>query len=305
MLQCPVALAEGGSLETPVGIIGNNDNASPMLTNVPHNRCGHNPYNLRGYEKPRFHAKRPLLLEKAADSLAIGTQYSKSANRQLLKIFNLLNPSNRQKRSERRESLNLVLGRVLHYTDIATLEVGAPKADGSFYYASVEEIARDTQIHHQRALRALHDAEKAGYVKLTAFSAQDATTKQYFYRIETKPRLFLDLGIKYNVIERARAYAFKQHAKTGSGLNLIQNITQLSKYLQNVRKGVLRRSSSKPGSQSAASRQTIERLEVERRSREEKARIEKYQQLHARYPDRSTKELYEEVYGRPLLLNTS
>ena len=117
-----------------------------------------------------------------------------------------LNPSSRQKRSERREAALLVLGRILHYTDIASFNVGVPKANGHFYYASVEEIAKDTGLHHQRVLRVLHDAKEARYVKL--FLEKNPDTGHHFYRIAVNYLLFIDLGIDRYFVERWRTCGF-------------------------------------------------------------------------------------------------
>lgn len=263
---------------------------------VPHNRCGHDPDNLRSYQKPKFHNERPLLLQKAITALEQGAQYISRRRRRFLNAFNCLNPSARQKRSERREALLLVLGRVLHYTDIATFDVGVPKASGIFYYASVEEIAEDTDLHHQRVLRALHDAVDARYIKLTRHRAQDSTTGQYFYRIAVQYLLFVDLGISRYFVERARTYAYKQRDKKTAGAGVIQGIAHLGTHLRRTGKNVSRTLLPKITPQVAITKST---------EKAERDRLARYVQLRTQHPERSNAELYQEIYGRPLITNTS
>lgn len=263
---------------------------------VPHNRCGHDPDNLRSYEKPKFHNERPPLLQKAIAALEQGAQYFSRKKRKFLNAFNCLNPSARQKRSERREALLLVLGRILHYTDIATFDVGVPKAGGAFYYASVDEIARDTGLHQQRVLRALHDAVDAYYIKLTRHRAQDSTTGQYYYRIAVRYLLFLDLGISCYFVERARTYALKQRDKKTAGASIIQGIAHLGTHLQRAGKRMSRSLRSKTTPQAAITKST---------EKAERDRLDRYIQLRTQHPERSNAELYQEIYGRPLSINTS
>lgn len=248
---------------------------------MPHNRCGHDPANLRSYQKPMFHVERPPLLKKAATALELGAQYVSRTKRRLLNTFNCLNPSARQKRSERREALLLVLGRILHYTDIASLNVGVPKKN-SFYFTSVEEIAKDTGLHHQRVLRALHDAENALYIKLSY--QKSPTTGHIFYQIVVKYLLFLDLGISRYFIERARTYAQKQVDKKPSAI-----------ILPRVRLGTNIKKIAKP-SYVFADKTNIEK---------EKERLEDFIRLRAEHPERTIAELYPQVYGRPFMTNTS
>lgn len=276
-----------------------------VIVRLPHNRCGHDPDNLRSYQTPAFHNERPPLLQRAVVALEKGAQYFSRNRRRLLNVINILNPSARQKRSERREALLLVLGRILHYTDIASFNVGVPKSNGTFYFASVEEIAKDTGLHHQRALRALHDAEAARYVKL--FLEKNPTTGHHFYRIAVQYLLFIDLGIGRYFVERARTYAQKKQDKKMLGGQLLQGMINVGTNIKSGIKNPLSRMTktahkvSKNFVASPLVVSLIQKSTVE----QERARLERYFTLRAQCPNRSNAELYQEIYGRALVINTS
>lgn len=257
---------------------------------MPNNRCGHDPLNLRGFETPTHHAQRPWILVNAAERLRSTLKSNKKILKKLLKCLLTQNPSGRQKRSERREAFLLVVDYLLHYTDLATFFVGVLRPDGSFYYASVDEMAQALKLSHKRTLRALKDLKKAGYLKLIPYSSKDDTTGRYFFRIEVTNRLFLDLDVKHAAIERARAYALKEREKSNPGF--VRGLKNVTGNLVKLTNKVSRRVSSHRLSEEEAKKA------VERQAQLEKSRIVQFQALLASQPNRSRQDLYEEAFGR-------
>ena len=92
------------------------------------NRCGHSPDRPVFFGAPESHANRPGVLRKLGDKIK---DYYYSP-RKILPTLDLANGSERQQRSERREGCLRILGCLTHYTELATLRVGIPQADGSF-----------------------------------------------------------------------------------------------------------------------------------------------------------------------------
>lgn len=73
-----------------------------------------------------------------------------------------------QMRSERRESIFIVLSVMLSTLDLKTMRVGVPQADGTFKGISMETIAERGGISLGRAERAMTDLTRIGYVKVFA-----------------------------------------------------------------------------------------------------------------------------------------
>jgi len=83
-----------------------------------------------------------------------------------LPALNAVNESDRQQRSERREAEVALLGCLLHYTDLVTLRVGIPQADGSIQGLTMEFLAKTSGLGLRRAERAIHDLVAAGIVAI-------------------------------------------------------------------------------------------------------------------------------------------
>lgn len=126
------------------------------------NRCGHNPAKPRWFDPPQKHADRPHVLRKLIERIR---DYYASPQKTLPGL-NAVNESDRQQRSERREACICLLGCLLHYTDLVTLRVGIPQADGSFQGLTMEFLAKTSGLGLRRAERAIHDLAAAGIISI-------------------------------------------------------------------------------------------------------------------------------------------
>ena len=132
--------------------------------NLGGNFCGHDPLS------PRFTLARPAktgkggiprILTLCSERLK-GYYYNP---RKLIPSLDLANGSQRQQRSERRESCLLSLMALLKYTDLASLRVGIPTQDG-FLSLTVDYIAKQTGMTLKRVERALADLKTSGLVTI-------------------------------------------------------------------------------------------------------------------------------------------
>lgn len=124
------------------------------------NRCGHSPDRPVFFGAPESHANRPGVLRKLGDKIK---DYYYSP-RKILPTLDLANGSERQQRSERREGCLRILGCLTHYTELATLRVGIPQADGSFQGLTLPYLADKAGLSLRRAERAIADLVRAGVI---------------------------------------------------------------------------------------------------------------------------------------------
>lgn len=132
------------------------EHAEPVKTG---NRCGHNPANPRWFAPPAKHKAHPKIIERIIK--AIREYYSKPST---LPALNAANESDRQQRSERREACISLMGVILHYTDLVTLRVGIPQANGSMSGIRMSQLAELAGISERRAERAIADLKDAGII---------------------------------------------------------------------------------------------------------------------------------------------
>ena len=125
------------------------------------NRCGHDPTAPRWFEPPPQHAARPKILLQLQERVRAYFDDPK-----VLPSLNAANGSSRQQRSERREACLDLLGALVHYLDLATLQVGIPQADGSIQGLSLAFLAEKAGLGRRRAERACRDLRKAGLVNI-------------------------------------------------------------------------------------------------------------------------------------------
>jgi len=111
------------------------------------NRCGHAPDKPRWFVPPDNHANRPGILRRIIQGIR---EYYENPGATLPGL-NSANESERQQRSERREACVAILGTILHYTDLVTLRVGIPQADGSMAGLTMPFLAE--KLRTQRATR--------------------------------------------------------------------------------------------------------------------------------------------------------
>jgi len=130
--------------------------------NAGGNYCGHQPEDPRiGLTEPVRQGKGgiPGVLTKLMERLVRYYYHP-----WVIPSLNLANGSNRQQRSERREACLSTLWAILKYTDLVTLKVGVPTADGSFMSLTVRYLAKQTGLPQRRVERALGDLKTAGIV---------------------------------------------------------------------------------------------------------------------------------------------
>lgn len=123
------------------------------------NNCGHNPATPRPFSPPEKHANRPKILQTCIERVKV--YYAKPST---LPTLNAANESERQQRSERRESCTAILSCILHYTDLTTLRVGIPQHDGAMQGLTMPYIAQLSGLGERRAERAIHDLKVAGII---------------------------------------------------------------------------------------------------------------------------------------------
>lgn len=128
----------------------------------------------------------------------------------------MLRPAERRRmeprRMPRRESINLVGAALLRHTDVASLRVGSPRADGQVTPPGHVKLAEETGLSLTRLRRALRDGVRAGYwtrtqpkVKYTnAEGSQAWAAFRVIYRLTD--RFFARLGLGRR-LERERKAA--------------------------------------------------------------------------------------------------
>lgn len=200
------------------------------------NNCGHCPDKPRHFTPPENHADRPQILRKII--IAIQKYYQDPGT---LPLLNAANESERQQRSERRESCMAILGCILHYTDLVTLRVGIPQADGSMAGLTMPFLAEKSGLGERRAERAIHDLKAAGIITVHPICKKisDAVYEGMAAIRTVSKHLFAALGLlgwlkqeQKKAIERRQKKNKKQDQKKAAhiqmGLNAINNGTPAS-----------------------------------------------------------------------------
>ena len=137
----------------------NDYNNSFNRINTGGNFCGHNPLKpLFTLAKPARKGKGgiPRVLTLCAERLT--NYYNKP--RKIIPSLDLANGSQRQQRSERRESCIRLMSALLKRVDLASLRVGIPTANGFMSY-TVDYVTIDTGMNQKRVERALSDLKAA------------------------------------------------------------------------------------------------------------------------------------------------
>jgi hypothetical protein len=175
------------------------------------NRCGHNPYSPRFYNRPDNHQRRPSLLEQTIEKLKDIYHWPK----RLLKQINQLHPNNRKKRSERREAIISVAQVLLHYLELETLHVGFYTQEGEFISLDLAYIAKKAGVSFIRAKRAVTDLVKSGYIKLSRqFNKKaDGTFAGKASIREINVTFFIDLGMDMQRLFFIREWKRKKQEK--------------------------------------------------------------------------------------------
>lgn len=185
-----------------------------MLNNITNpkktgNKCGHDPKGPRYFVPPAKHLARPKLLKIITERIK---RYF--ADPRTLPTLNAANQSKRQQRSERREACIALLACIIHYTDIMTLRVGIPQADGSMQGLTMPFLAELSGLGERRAERAIRDLKAAGILSVHPICEKigEATYKGIAAIRAISAKLFTVLGLgAWLQHERKRAAA--RHAE--------------------------------------------------------------------------------------------
>ena len=169
------------------------------------NKCGHNRLSPLSFVPPTEHKTRWDVLRRTSHNLSL--MYFNPSK--WLKDLQLLNPSNRQRRSERREAIMLISQTIVHYTDLVDLHVGIPQSDGSFRALTAAFLAKRAGIGLKRAKRALSDLRKAGYLKVIprCKRGSDGSIKGLAAIREVTLKFFKHLGIAYQTLRKKQEQA--------------------------------------------------------------------------------------------------
>jgi hypothetical protein len=175
-------------------ILGNKGGHSYVpRVNSGGNFCGHSPDAPRFFSAPEKHAKRPEILRRA--QVAIQGYFRKPTEN--LPLLNAANQSERQQRSERREACIDILACILHYTDLVTLRVAIPQADGSTAGLTMPYLATLSGLGERRAERAIRDLKTAGIITVHPICEKltDGTYKGLAAIRTVSKHLFTVLGL--------------------------------------------------------------------------------------------------------------
>lgn len=133
--------------------------------NTGGNYCGHNPL------QPVFTLPAPARKGKGGIPRVLTLCSERLTNyyynpRKIIPSLDLANGSQRQQRSERRESCIRLMSALLKRVELASLRVGIPTNSGFMSY-TVDYITTDTGMNQKRVERALSDLKKAGIVTVS------------------------------------------------------------------------------------------------------------------------------------------
>lgn len=138
---------------------------------VEGNYCGHDKH------EPKFTLAKPLKKGKGGLprilTLALERFHAYYANPSLFPSLNHANGSHRQQRSERREAIVVLMAVLLKYTDVASLRVGIPGNNG-FSNLSLDWLAKQTGLSHDRAKRAWADLRSSAIISSTQYREKDS-----------------------------------------------------------------------------------------------------------------------------------
>lgn len=191
------------------------------------NGCGHNPEAPRYFTPPEKHKLHPMIIRRTIEAAC---RYY--VNPGILPALNAVNGSTRQQRSERREACVALLCCLLHYTELVTLRVGIPQADGSMKGLTVPYLAQLSGLDERRAERAFKDLKAAGIITVhTICEKLDELSYKGVAAIRTvSQHLFTALGFgdwlrneRRKAAERRQKKDAKRNAKAAANVNMAMN----------------------------------------------------------------------------------
>jgi len=144
--------------------------SSKNLKYKPGNNCEHKVSRPQKFNIPENHNKRPFILKRAYEQLEKYYLYP----HQFLSSLNLNSAGTyRQKRSERREAIKVVLEVIIYYLDLYSLRFGIFQQNSEFTNFSISFITHKSDLAESRVKRALTDLKNAGYLDITKQYSKD------------------------------------------------------------------------------------------------------------------------------------
>lgn len=162
------------------------------------NYCNHSPSAPKLFIIPSNHKPRAKIVQETDKKLASAYAKPKTS----LKTLQFRDESGHQVRSQRREAAIALLQVMNYYQDDATGRIGRSVDGGGFRDMSLKSLAEKAGIAIRRAIRALKDITRAGYLKVTKQFIRNPETGEVkgLPSIRTfKAKLFTDLDVKGDV----------------------------------------------------------------------------------------------------------
>lgn len=162
------------------------------------NYCNHAPFEPKLFVIPSDHKPRAKVVQETDNKLRHAYDKPKSS----LKALQFHDESGHQVKSQRREAAVALLQVMNYYQDDATGRIGRLQDNGEFRDASIKKLARHARINVRRAIRAMRDIIKAGYIKITRQFKQNEETGQFkgIYSIRSfLPKFYIDLDVKGSI----------------------------------------------------------------------------------------------------------
>jgi hypothetical protein len=162
------------------------------------NYCNHVPFEPKLFVIPTDHKPRAKVVQETDKRLQAAYGKPKAS----LKSLQFHDESGHQVKSQRREAAIALLQVMNYYQDDATGRIGRLKNNGSFGDHSLSKLAKYAGIKLRRAIRAMADIIKAGYIKVVRQFDNDKDTGRYKGIPSIRsflPKFFIDLDVKGSI----------------------------------------------------------------------------------------------------------
>ena len=186
----------------------------PKRKNLGGNFCGHDPI------QPAFGLTKLVRKGKGGIPLVLTTCMERIPDyynnpRLYIPSLDLANDSDRRQRSERRESCVRTLIALLNHTDVTSLRVGFPTAEG-FINLRFSKIVALTGMNKRRVSRAVHDLKAAGLLTVAQAreKSKDGTWKGLVAVKAVSKQLFSMFGLSEMLKFERKKASKKQKLKT-------------------------------------------------------------------------------------------
>jgi hypothetical protein len=172
------------------------------------NKCGHNTFFLKSYNRPQAHNPRPAVLEYTINAID-------KAKTQPDKFFKTVNydKNGRLKRTEIREAINCTAQAIAHYMDMVSREMGFLTEQNKFKRFDRKFIARIAGISLFRVKEAIKHLTNAGYMESERQYKKGEKNKSLPSLRRLLWPFFRDLGVSASKFNLERHYKLRKQAK--------------------------------------------------------------------------------------------